>query len=354
MLKKIGSALIGFILFPLAEIFSELRIAIDIFRELVVLPFVLPYLYIKEILKAFPQANSFSVIVGSLALSIITATIVYFLNLALLSGHLLILPFAILRGFWNGARTGWDEGLSVVLNHVPSIIMGHPIQNRRQIINELDLPPINLGVENAQEIPPINERVVQIFNDLRLENFGYYSASLTQDERVRLEGDPSPAWKAYENLDRLDIDNCSILQDRPKDNKQIILVFKQYQDGKIWKPIPSFAHIFDNNSFKEWVSSKPVPTHPTSTDPLLNPDEYRRLPTRYRIHPYYSADGKPLSQERHELTLVLRQHLNNLAAARAQAAGEVQHFPSPLHSRGEREAKRRTSQEGQPQFGASN
>ena len=367
MLKKIGSALIGFFLFPLAEIFSKLVRTILLLGVIVLFPFVSLFLCIKMMKRIWPEANLLTVLGVSLVITLIATAITYAYILFSLTIDLLIFPFTILKGFWNGVITGWNEGLLVVLNNTFNTMIGLFLENVRPIIDIIVdrdrlLPMIIANLENSREAFDIRdphlpeEAAEQIFNDLRLENFENHSASLTQDERVRLKGDLSKAWEAYQNLDYLNRSDTANENDPPgspgmccislayPELRKTMLLFKQYQEqeGGIWKPVPNIATIFDEDSFKTLIKGNFQ--NPTTRDDILNPLYYNGHITRYRIHPYYRADGKPLSQARHELTLVLRQHLNDLAIATptaAQAAADGQHFPSPLDSRVEQEAKRR-------------
>ena len=331
MLRKLFSAIFGFLLFPMAKILSLIITIVVLPFTIIATPFQAAFL-LKALLNA--KQISLGIFPFILLSTFVVTPVLLIITVVSTLLNIIIFPFKFLYQFWNGMRCGWNEGASSVLSKAGRLVLKGCTEEQNGNLPQAQ--PNRQAQANRQEQPAVQPRAIANplanlrdrpmtlaeYHDLssRVPDVQNYCESLTQEQKEQCMRNPHPDWESYKNLERLDSEEeiCSLTQVRPV-TKSIIVLFKQYQfDARTWKTVPNAVHIFDkddlNRNFLNYSSK-----HPITRESVLSPPAYKGKTTRYAIHPYATEEGKTISLERHALTLSLREHLTKGGAVNAFA-----------------------------------
>lgn len=260
----------------------------------------------------------------------LAATVTLFAGLILFSA---VTCFCLIAPFWSffnqisklitatftGIKIGWQQGLAALFAPLKETFFADlPDQlptfygSFARVTEELLPRPAS-----PKGLHPMTE---EQFNALELtaEALDEFRkiAPLTEDELEHLKKETNKKInslvKHYENLNRLDSEECTILFARP-DLKNTILLVKQYYDGKHWKPVPSFCHIFDKENLKNALLTNAV--NPVTHESILDPSPFhgahgKTYKTRYAYHNYFDGNqNQGISQDVSFTAEELRSHL---------------------------------------------
>jgi len=257
---------------------------------------------------------------------------------------------------YEGGVIGWNEGVTGLWNNIYDVFQTGSSIFTPQELDEHFYPGLELNgdldVSNAESEAAYLEEVRQFQGEshyqLVLQQFRqsgvvrnlqpmseeyYASMKLTvPEQRQLIRNSPTPLTveeirillnagdkgikehvEHYKVLQMLATEKCAILQDRPENKQDTILLVKQYQKDRVWLPVPLGTHVFDKDSLKQWLLEHAV--HPLTRDKMTQPSDYEAdnvlYPARYIVHDYYLDKSYPhgFSQEMADLTATLRTSL---------------------------------------------
>jgi hypothetical protein len=331
--KKSGTAVLGFFLYPLLG-FG--RIWYSAMSLMVVSAIAIPFLAILIGTNIYHHFGLFP----SIAATAISAGALFSLAFTVLPiGSFFSFLHTLLNYPLKGVSIGWNDGFTALFENP---------HNRERRINPYPHPdwvfeymgqPQN-GMDMAAILDRIGREAVQAarrpltdeqFASLEMSTSEYETLTaqmqevLTDEEVAILKNSDEVTKKLlerYENLNRLQHDNCSILQMRPERDDTIVLM-KQYKLGQVWHPIPGICHIFDRESLAGWLKTDGVhPTQnsvddPTHKDKILTPGKHKigadEFETRYCFHKYYPPRSeRGVCQEVNQLLIQLKEKLQSV------------------------------------------